>query len=400
MSPDVLPIPARASASRRALKILACFLGGAVVLLPVALAARFGLYHSFIDEPLNGWGMWGTFAIHMALRPSRREQLVTVLLGLVARLAYDLAIGERGYPGYLIIGMGIFLGFATLVVIAYRSLVAAGEQRTTYLRTLAVLGIFWYLGVFLAYYTSFAKLAVPRKLDYYLFSFDGSLGFQPSVVLAKVMRSLGPFYRFEAVIYDSLGFWFAVLYAAHLRAKERYRLDILRLLVVNPIIGFSLYFLFPAAGPAYAFPSFPIVPAAVRAAPAMVAGIPNAMPSLHFSGALLICWCCQPWKWLYRISAAVAALTAVATLGLGEHYFVDLVVAVPYSLAMFGFCAKVGGRTAPLAAGASMVLLWMALLRYGHFSGVVSWLLVVSTIVICAVLQRRLAARLWTPDPQ
>jgi hypothetical protein len=396
MASHALALPPRTFNPPGALKALVLAVLALLVLLPIPIAIHAGMYDSFVDNGLTGFGMWGTFVIHMWTRPGRKERLLTVTLGVAMRVAYDLAVGERGYPGYVLIGMGTFLGLASLAVMAVRSLEARGERRAVCRRTLGVLALLTYLGFCLGFYVSFAKLVLPRKFDYYLYNFDASLGIQPSFLAGRLFHRFPPLFWTEAMVYNCFGFWFSVVYAAHANARVKYPVNVVKMLVANALIGFSLYFLCPAMGPKYAFPSFPILPAAVRSAPALLSGIPNAMPSLHFGGALLICWFCKPWKWLYRTMGVFAALTALATLGLGEHYLIDLVVAVPYALAIMAFASKVPERKWPLCAGAAMVLLWLGTLRFAHFYPAVSWILVLATVGGAVLLQRRLSARLWT----
>lgn len=76
------------------------------------------------------------------------------------------------------------------------------------------------------------------------------------------------------------------------------------------------YFLFPAMGPKW------IGHECAR----------NCIPSLHFSWALLLLIYCAPR--LRPIFWAFAILTALATMGLGEHYAIDLMAAVPFTLAV------------------------------------------------------------------
>ncbi len=381
----------------RHLKFAAGLVVGLVMLLPVVIAVHAGIYNSFVDNPLSGWGMWGNFAIYAATRPSWKEYAVTISVGLALRLAYDLAIGEHGYPGSAIIGMGVFLGLACLAVLAVRSLEPPSERRAIRQRSLAVIGLFSYIGVFLAFYVSYAKLALPSKLDYFLYNFDGSLGFQASFAAGNLTRAIPALQWTEAMVYNSIGFWFSLIYAAHVAYRTRYRISIIKLLVTNAVIGFSLYFLFPAMGPVYAFHSFPQVPGPIVPAPVLLRGVPNAMPSLHFAGTLLIWWLARPWKWLYRITGVYSALTALATLGLGEHYLVDLVVAFPYALAIFALAATTA-RAIPLAAGSAMVLLWLLFLRMGHYYTAASWVMLVVTIATSYALQDRMAARVWVPE--
>jgi len=391
-----LTLPPRPVAIPLAGKVLLAAVFTPLVLIPAAIAMHLGAFDSFTGNPLPGFGMWGTFTIHMCTRPRRKELLLTLAAALAIRVAYDLAIGERGYPGSALIGMGAFLGLASFLTIAVRSLEGPGERRDVCRRTLGVLALLTYLGFCLGFYLSLAKLVLPRKFDYYLYNFDGSLGFQPSFLAGRLIDRSRPLFWIVLMVYNCFGYWFSVVYAAHANARVRYPINVVKMLVVNALVGFSLYFFCPAMGPKYAVPSFPYFAPAIHAAPALLSGVPNAMPSLHFGGALLIFWFCRPWKWLYRVMGVFTALTAFATLALGEHYLIDLVVAVPYALAIMAFSAQVPERKVPLAAGAAMVLLWLATLRFVHFYPAVAWTLALSTVAVAVALQRRLAARLWT----
>jgi hypothetical protein len=201
------------------------------------------------------------------------------------------------------------------------------------------------------------------------------------------------------MVYNSLGLAFAILYAVHANYRLKLPVNILKLLIANPIAGFSLYFWYPATGPKYAFPSFPVAPGLVHPAALLIQGVPNAMPSLHFGGALLIFWLSRPWRWLRITSGVYLAMTAVATLGLGEHYLVDLVVAVPYALALLAFISDTGGRRVPLVAGTLMVAFWLSFLRMDLFHPIASWALVLGTVGACIALERRLTARILVPQP-
>jgi hypothetical protein len=362
-----------------------------LMLIPVVIAARAGVYDSFIDSALTGWGMWGAFAIYLWTHPSRKELAVTAGVALALRVAYDLAIGERGYPGSLVLGMGAFLALASLPALIVRSLDPASEARTLCRRSLVVMALLSYIGVCLTFYVSFARLMLPNKLDYFLYNFDGSLGFQPSFAAGRLVQSVRPLFWLIACVYDSLGFWFGLVYAFHSGMKRPSRISVLKLYITNAFVALPLYFLFPAMGPKFAFHSFPALPGAVvTSAAAALSGVPNAMPSLHLGGALLLCWLSKPWKWLYRTTAVFAALTAVATIAVGEHYLVDLVVAVPYALTVFAFSADVPERRVPLIVGPVLVFSWLAYLRTGWYSTPISWALVLATLAITFALQRRL----------
>ncbi|MEI9972712.1 MAG: hypothetical protein WDO73_12025 [Ignavibacteriota bacterium] len=82
-------------------------------------------------------------------------------------------------------------------------------------------------------------------------------------------------------------------------------MNVVKMLVFNALVGFSLYFVCPALGPKFVFPAFPDFAPAVHSATVLVKGAPNAIPSLHFGGALLLFWFCRPWKWLHRFLGPV-----------------------------------------------------------------------------------------------
>lgn len=87
--------------------------------------------------------------------------------------------------------------------------------------------------------------------------------------------------------------------------------------IIAALIAPIFYIAFPAVGPAHLGD-----PLAAR----------NCIPSLHMTWAL-ICAVYIPRR-LRWIGIVYALLTGAATLGLGEHYMIDLVVAVPYTLAV------------------------------------------------------------------
>jgi hypothetical protein len=121
----------------------------------------------------------------------------------------------------------------------------------------------------------------------------------------------------------------------------------------------------------------------------------NAMPSLHMAWALLL-WCsCRPFSSLSRgFALAYVVLTVVATLGTGEHYLADLVVALPFSVAVQALWTPSRNvvRYAVLAAGTSLMLMWLLALRYGTeiflLTPVIPWGCVIVSTAISLTLER------------
>ena len=145
MSSSAVSLPPTATVDRR--KVAVCAVLAVLAPLPLIVAIHAGLYDGFVDNALTAWGMWGTFVIYTALRPGRTEMAFTVSLGVLFRLVYDLAIGERPYPGSPILGMGTFLGLAGLAVLIVRSLEAPSKQRERRRQALAIVALLTYIGV-------------------------------------------------------------------------------------------------------------------------------------------------------------------------------------------------------------------------------------------------------------
>jgi hypothetical protein len=88
------------------------------------------------------------------------------------------------------------------------------------------------------------------------------------------------------------------------------------------------YLLLPAAGPRYAFAGYPDASATIHQVWTMYPR--NCFPSGHFSWALLLALAVRGrWRPVFVIYAGMMALATVAS---GEHYFVDVIAAVPFVL--------------------------------------------------------------------
>jgi hypothetical protein len=96
----------------------------------------------------------------------------------------------------------------------------------------------------------------------------------------------------------------------------------------------------------------------------------NAMPSLHFSAALLVYWNTLGMRRASRIAAGLfLAGTAFATLALGEHYLIDLIVAFPFSLMFQAVFTDAGHGNSALKrrtalGGAGLLTGWLIALRF------------------------------------
>ena len=124
----------------------------------------------------------------------------------------------------------------------------------------------------------------------------------------------------------------------------------------------------------------------------------NAMPSLHFAGALFVAW--GTWSlgtWQRFFGVAFLAVMFVATLGLGEHYLIDLIVAIPFAVAIEAAVRR--WPRWPLAFGVStgLTVAWMTTLRLHPEILVlpgVTWIGVIVTLGACIIVGLRRADRL------
>jgi hypothetical protein len=156
---------------------------------------------------------------------------------------------------------------------------------------------------------------VTRNWDAAFLAADARLGFNPLAFAAAISRH-GLFNVFLILAYVLLP---AVIGLAWVLEQDRH---MRRAVAVGGCLCFLFYFLFPAVGPAHfdwvkqvPFPLNPL----------------NCMPSMHFTWALLIAINARAPRlrlalWVY------AGIIGVATVGIGEHYIVDLLAAVPYAL--------------------------------------------------------------------
>lgn len=189
------------------------------------------------------------------------------------------------------------------------ALLAALYGRATRQRDLIVAAILTPPLYLLGWITSFAvPLVTLRTIDGTLAAFDHGTG----IAVWHWCLAHPACYLVLKPVYYGLG----VAIIAGLTFTSR-RQELIRALLVGSVAGLFCYFLFPAVGPIWVGQ-----PGAIR----------NCMPSLHLTWALLL-WFYSP-KVLRLPWLLFGILTAVAALGLGEHYAIDLVAALPFTAAV------------------------------------------------------------------
>jgi len=374
----------------------------ACIAATIMIALDRGFYVRIANDVFFSILMASAAIVFVHVRPWREVwQLAVVFGALVAGQVFILHAPIKAAPA------GAALGIASFMLLALQRIWSEPPEEKKLMR-LALLPPL--LLVLLGYFSSGLLASTgemhPKTLDLYLYAFDGSLGRQPSFAAGRLV--LGSLWLTRMCL-----FWYRVLpaalmlvYAQQLVRRGEAALSVFLAFFLAGPVGIIFYNLLPACGPIYLFPHFPrdaMTAVQVRELvlhPVVVIGNRNAFPSLHMAWALLAWWY---GKGLVTLTRALLAMflagTALATLGLGEHYFIDLVAAFPFSLMMYAACA--GGiplrdrrRFVVLSWGLLWLVAWMGLLRFGvrvmWVSPLIPWTLIVCTVISCIVLQARL----------
>jgi hypothetical protein len=161
----------------------------------------------------------------------------------------------------------------------------------------------------------------PHPIDLSLYRIDLRLGMDP-LPLARAILTIPPLRAFLAFIYLHLPIFLALAYGCEGNPQ------LIRAAVVAPVIAFLFYFAVPAVGPVHIFSNYPQNP------PILMGNLyspRNCFPSMHLGWALLMALNARK-RWLQFTTWTFAVAMAVATVGLGEHYWIDLIASVPFCL--------------------------------------------------------------------
>jgi hypothetical protein len=392
-----------------------------VVARAVGRQSKIGTMPSTFEiNPTFCFTLLGTFVIYLWTRPSRSARLAVLIVAVGLRWACIRWMGGLGaYYGVWWISWGAFLGIASLMVLAAQIARPrdrlSDPERKAFRQTFYAGAVFPLCSLLIGYTVPLTTWLRHWTYDAFLLAFDGSLGFQPSFVLGRLLPEGSNGWGLTTVIYYALPLGASVLYASHRasdRAGKRQPVLIIALFLSLMIVGFAQYGVYPAVGPKHAFtalyPQNPPGISQIAIEPMTVPDAPrNCMPSLHLAGALVICWnsCLWPrWgRWLARLFLWA---TIFSTLALGEHYLVDLVVAVPFTL-IFQAVWTVAVpwaqpvRREPLVVGTALTVIWYISLRFGLrlflVSPVISWSLMLVTVAWSLVLEKKLSASARAP---
>jgi hypothetical protein len=164
----------------------------------------------------------------------------------------------------------------------------------------------------------------PVTLDAELRAVDLALGLDGFSLTRFLVRTR--LYVLIAPIYEALP-----LVVAAAWSLERPRL-LLRSVVLGAVLAVPFYLLIPACGPAHAFTDWPNGSAHLVSA-ISIFHPRNCVPSMHVAWAMLLALNARNRAWRFTLWIYAGGM-AMATVAGGEHYFVDVIAAVPFALAV------------------------------------------------------------------
>mgnify|MGYP003365058219 CR=1 FL=1 len=348
------------------------FLFGAGVILVATLDLSVWLFLKIAPRWGDPWGLAAPLLAQWLLDPDRRPAQVALALGLPLGMVLLYA-----FPGISTFTEPIALGITSSAVSLGLLLIRPSRRSRT--AAIFAAGMLVILGEQICNAGQALTAGDALTFDHRAYLIDLSLGISPVGVLRGSFDALPEFLRrggwvgFQ-IIYETIMLMMAVVVLLHLRVRSPRWAVALAALLLSGGIGGLLYHFFPAAGPAFAFPGFPALPptsaVSPAAAPLDVAYARNCMPSLHTTWALLIALNARGLARSFRCFAALYLVaTVLATLIFGQHYLIDLVVAVPFALAMQSLAEAMIARRLPTVvfwagsaavAGWFLVLIWRA----------------------------------------
>jgi spermidine synthase len=346
--------------------------------------------------------------LHIMFRPGWREYAMTFAGGIAIfalLVVVDASAADRS-PRELLLLLFSGLGSSSLVAFTLRALYATGIRQAQGKEMLAISFLLQLFSATVGTYLHLTSALHPLTYDSLAFRIENTLGFQPSQILALWADSRPPLRQVMIDSYNGILLGFFALFGLEATSGKRLPVSTLRLYVFAGIAASLLYHLCPITGPRFLFEGY--FPHALPPADTVLLDSTivrptarNGMPSMHFASSLLL-WMNAGYvgRWARAGFAVLVGLTVLATLGLGEHYLVDLAAGVPAAVALQALCTRVlpwqaRERRNAVLWGAALVAFWMIAVRFGvevflALPGLL-WVAMLGTLAACVALYRPLA---------
>ena len=322
-----------------------------------------------------GWSMTIFLLIVMSVR--ERARLIGCLAACAAIGAVVGVLSGGSAKEAMRFGV-IAAGVAPYLFALARIAANSGAERGYWIDTFCVSSLIHISALALPFFRDQTKEWLPRILDSRIALLDESFGLQPSSLMAQAFAAVPVLHTFSLAAYSLVQIPIVLVAAVQWRRKAPGDYSILPGFIIASGIGFTCYWLAPAMGPrpyfGYAFP-FLHVTADYLANHRQLEINPcfprNAMPSMHISWAVLVFLYTRGHSAWTRFNAALFVfLTGCATLGLGEHYFMDLIVASSLVLLVRALCAieltwVSVERLRAIAVGLALLVFWIGAIRFG-----------------------------------
>jgi hypothetical protein len=362
---------------------------------------------------------WSVLIFLLIVATRRDRKIFGVMTGCLAAAGALVGWARGGSASDIGWFYGVALGFSPYLFMAYRIARNSGVARSEWIDILAAASLIHMASLGNNFFRDQTVDLLPAVLDRGIASLDEAFGVQFSGAMAHILTSLPPLNSMAWAAYNFVQIPIVVVAAFQFKRPGADGLVVLPSFIIASIIGYTCYWLAPAVGPKVMFgPEFPLL----HATPAFLSSLPtdavypghprNAMPSLHFTWAMLVFLYTRGLPiWARIVAATFPFLTACATLGFGEHYVIDLIAAAPLILLARALCAESLGwasveRMRSVAAGLAMLAFWIAIVHFGVIPPAALVVIVaLATVAASAWLERALAraeddARLPMANPR
>lgn len=367
-----------APASRRRLLLPASLAWSALLLVVLEWTAGASTPAPLLAlaDPYVGPAGFGALAVHGILCDDERRRVLVLRAGVVLEILRFVFLAWRMVPlGTVVFSVGYgFLAAALLDFLAHR------EWRPAALAALVPVGMASSrLGL-----ADIVQRLTPLTYDGTLLALDATLRVPFSRVGGQLFEAVPPIGMISLIAYAALPGAIAAGLAYEEYANRRglargVGVNMLVAYLLSGTIAALLYVLCPATGPSHAFASgFPAAlpdPASVPLLRSVFApdSPRNAMPSLHVTWAVLLARSAAGARRSIRVWAYIfAALTAIATIGSGEHYIYDLIAVAPFLVALEAATAhrsiSLRRRVPALLSGIALYALLMIVIRNGSLT--------------------------------
>lgn len=364
----------------------------------------------FFIEIFSGYSLiisvlfWGS-------RPSFRSQLYVFILWPITTIILWLSLngdlefswfGDADFDMIMLLGTG--MGIPSLVALVWR-VWRPGKNSEPYIES----NFRWLLlmvFLFILVPQSALDMTVslhPKTYDFFALRFDAAAGIDITPWLYSTVEKTPGLGELLELAYGLTPLAFVALTLIQLRNHPAYLPNALLLWVVMTFCALIAYHFFPITGPKYVFGSNNFLSALqtpenwpLELTSGAGPNPRNGMPSMHFGWMLaaLLIWTFSGTRRLSQmVLVAMTFCVALATLFLGEHYVIDLLIAVPFVLAAIALCTtgvpwSSVERRLTVALGFGCWLIWIFLLRtqinfFIHHPWA-CWLMIIATIITVA----------------